>query len=65
MANLEKLIQNLRRGNEIENSKKEFFNMVETQIDDLLKTLSLRWKISIVDIYILTMQMMNIKHKLW
>jgi len=50
--NLIKLIKNLRRGKNIEKSKKLFFTELQNNYAKWCKELSLRWLISIVDTYI-------------
>lgn len=46
-----KLIQNLRRGDELEKSKKLFFKEVEINAEKWCNELTLRWLISVIDTY--------------
>lgn len=50
--NIKQLIQNLRRGDNLEESKREFFTEIENNVSHWCQTLTLRWLVSIVDTYI-------------
>lgn len=49
---IKKLIQNLRRGDDMENSLPAFLFIVENDIENICKTFTLRWLISVNDTYI-------------
>ena len=46
------LIQNLRRNIDVENNWRKLHEIIETNINDICKTLNTRWLISICDTYI-------------
>lgn len=49
--NIKQLIQNLRRGDDIEKSRTQFFDEIKTNTGHWCQTLSLRWLVSVVDTY--------------
>jgi hypothetical protein len=49
--NLKQLIRNLRRGDNLEESKREFFAEMENNISYWCSKLTLRWLVSLVDTY--------------
>ena len=51
LEELIKLIQNLRRGDDLEISKELFFNEVEKNAEMWCEKLSLRWLISVIDTF--------------
>jgi hypothetical protein len=44
-------IKNLRRGDDLENSKELFFELIKANINEICKDFDLRWLISVVDTY--------------